>query len=208
MLEDALGPFLGTWTLMMAAMMVPSAMPMFLLHRLTAADGAGRVRTELRSVLFVVGYLLVWASFGIAVWLAGRLVELLVPPEGRAPAIAAVLLVAGLYQLTPLKAACLRACRTPMDFLLTHWHRGLGGALRLGGEHGLYCLGCCWALMAVFVGAGAMGLAWAVLIATVVFVEKIAPRGPVFGRAVGALLIGGAILVALRPELVGPAGRM
>ena len=208
MIEDALAPFLGTWTLMMAAMMVPSAMPMFLLHRLTAADGSGRVRTELRSLAFVSGYLLVWASTGIAVWLAGRLVELVVPPESRAAGIAAVLLVAGLYQLTPLKAACLRACRTPMDFLLTHWHRGLGGALRLGVEHGLYCLGCCWALMAVFVGAGAMGLVWAVLIATIVFVEKIAPRGPLFGRAVGVVLLAGAILLLLRPELAGSAGGM
>lgn len=208
MIEDALAPFLGTWTLMMAAMMVPSAMPMFLLHRLTAADGAGRVRNELRSALFVAGYLLVWSSIGIAVWLAGRLVEALVPPEGRAAGIAAILVVAGLYQLTPLKAACLRACRTPMDFLLTHWHRGLAGALRLGVEHGLYCLGCCWALMAVFVGAGAMGLVWAVLIAGIVFVEKVAPRGPAFGRVVGLALVAGAILLLLRPELAGTAGGM
>jgi len=208
MIEDALAPYLGTWTLMMAAMMVPSAMPMFLLHRLTAADGSGRVLSELRSLAFVSGYLLVWASTGIAVWLAGRVVELFLPPEGRAAGIAAILLIAGLYQLTPLKTACLRACRTPMDFLLTHWHRGSAGALRLGVEHGLYCLGCCWALMAVFVGAGAMGLIWAVLIAAIVFVEKLLPRGVAFGRAVGVVLIVGAILLLLRPELAGTAGGM
>ncbi len=205
MIDDALVPFLGSWTLMMAAMMVPSAMPMFLLHRLTA-DGGGRARTELRNAAFVAGYLLVWASMGILVWLAGRVVQLFLPPEGRAAGIAAILLIAGLYQLTPLKTACLRACRTPMDFLLTHWHRGSAGALRLGVEHGLYCLGCCWALMAVFVGAGAMGLIWAVLIAAIVFVEKLLPRGVAFGRAVGVVLIAGAILLLLRPELAGTAG--
>ncbi len=187
---------------MMAAMMLPSAAPLILLHRI-GADRPGRVHREVRSAVFIAGYLLVWGSVGIAVWVSARIAEQVVPQEGRAFAIAAVLLAAGAYQLTPLKTTCLRACRTPMDFLLTHWYRGLAGSLRLGVEHGLYCFGCCWALMAVFVAAGAMSLLWALIIASVVFIEKVAPRGVGFGRALGVGLIVAAAVVAIRPELAG-----
>ena len=162
-----LGPFLGTWTVMMAAMMLPSATPMILLHRLGAN---GRVRTQLWSAAFVAGYLVVWASVGIVVWGAAIAASAIMMPEERALGVAAILLIAGVYQFTPLKSTCLRACRTPADFLLTHWHRGLSGQVRLGVEHGLYCLGCCWALMALFVGAGAMSLMWAVGIVAAVIV--------------------------------------
>lgn len=202
MVEDALAPFLGTWTLMMAAMMLPSAAPMILLHRL-GAERPGRLHREARSAVFIAGYLLLWGSVGIAVWALARIAEQVVPPEGRAIAVALVLLAAGVYQLTPLKATCLRACRTPMDFLLTHWYRGLAGSLRLGVEHGWYCFGCCWALMAVFVAAGSMSLVWALVIASVVFVEKVASRGVGFGRALGVVLIVAAAVVAIRPELAG-----
>ena len=193
-----LGPFLGTWTVMMAAMMLPSATPMILLHRLGAN---GRVRTQLWSAAFVAGYLVVWASVGIVVWGAAIAASAIVMPEERALGVAAILLIAGVYQFTPLKSTCLRACRTPADFLLTHWHRGLSGQVRLGIEHGLYCLGCCWALMALFVGAGAMSLVWAVGIALVVLVEKVRPDGIAFGRIAGALLIAAAVIVFARPDL-------
>ena len=193
-----LGPFLGTWTVMMAAMMLPSATPMILLHRLGAN---GRVRTQLWSAAFVAGYLVVWASVGIVVWGAAIAASAIVMPEERALGVAAILLIAGIYQFTPLKSTCLRACRTPADFLLTHWHRGLSGQVRLGVEHGLYCLGCCWALMALFVGAGAMSLMWAVGIALVVLVEKVRPEGITFGRIAGALLIAAAVIVFARPDL-------
>jgi len=197
-MDEALGPFIGTWTVMMAAMMLPSATPMILLHRL-GADG--RLRTQLWSGAFVAGYLVVWASVGIVVWGAGMAANSIVTQEERAVAVAAILLVAGVYQFTPLKSTCLRACRTPADFLLTHWHRGLSGQLRLGIEHGLYCLGCCWALMALFVGVGAMSLVWAVGIALVVLVEKLRAEGVAFGRIAGALLIAAAVIVLARPEL-------
>src|SRR5438105_1771028 len=197
-MNQAPGPFLGTWTLMMAAMMLPSAMPMILLHRL-GADG--RVSAQLWSASFVAGYLVLWASVGVVVWGAAMATEALVPSELRALGVAAVLLLAGIYQFTPLKSTCLRACRTPADFLLTHWHRGLSGQVRLGVEHGLYCLGCCWALMALFVGAGAMSLVWAVGIALVVLVEKVRPEGIAFGRIAGALLIAAAMIVFARPDL-------
>jgi predicted metal-binding membrane protein len=199
-LGAALAPFLATWTVMMAAMMLPSAMPMILLHRRGVA-GSARMLTELRSATFIGAYLLVWAAFGVGVWLVTRLSDALLPMGARAPAVAAILLLAGVYQFTPLKAACLRVCRSPMDFLLTHWYPGVAGEMRLGLEHGLYCLGCCWALMVVFVGAGAMGLLWAAVIALAVLVEKVFPRGVAFGRVMGTGLIAGALLVVARPEI-------
>lgn len=200
-----LAPFLGSWSLMMAAMMLPSALPMIRLHRL-GADGG--LRREVWSGAFVAGYLVVWASVGIVVWGAAMATEMLLMPEQRALAVAGLLMLAGVYQFTPLKSTCLRACRTPADFLFTHWHRGLGGQLRLGVEHGLYCLGCCWALMAIFVGVGAMSIPWAVGIAAVVLIEKVLPQGVVFGRALGVLLIAAAIVVFIRPDLVGDMGPM
>jgi len=183
---------------MMAAMMLPSATPMILLHRL-GADG--RVRRGLWSAAFVAGYLVVWASVGIVVWGAAIAASTIVMPEQRAVAVAAILLLAGVYQFTPLKSTCLRACRTPADFLLTHWYRGLFGQLRLGIEHGLYCLGCCWALMALFVGVGAMSLVWAAGIAVVVRIEKVRPEGVAFGRIAGGLLIVAAAIVFAFPDL-------
>jgi predicted metal-binding membrane protein len=197
-MDQALAPFLGTWSVMMAAMMLPSATPMILLHRLGAE---GRVRTELWSAAFVAGYLVVWASVGIVVWGIAMVTNTFAIPEQRALGVAGILLLAGVYQFTPLKSTCLRACRTPADFLLTHWHRGLVGQVRLGIEHGLYCLGCCWALMALFVGVGAMSLVWAGGIAAVVFIEKVLPRGIAFGRIAGILLVAAAAIVLARPDL-------
>jgi predicted metal-binding membrane protein len=148
----------------------------------------------------------VWAAVGIVVWGAGIAASAIVMPEQRAFAVAAILLLAGAYQFSPLKSTCLRACRTPADFLLTHWHRGLSGQVRLGVEHGLYCLGCCWALMALFVGVGAMSLVWAAGIALVVLVEKVRPEGVAFGRVAGGLLIVAAIVVLARPDLAMSIG--
>ena len=189
---------------MMAAMMLPSATPMIRLHRL-GAEGRG-LKRELWSAIFVAGYLIVWGLVGIVVWGAAMVTEMAITPELRAIAAGALLLVAGVYQFTPLKSACLRECRTPADFLMTHWRRGLGGQLRLGVEHGLYCVGCCWALMAIFVGVGAMSIPWAAAIATVVLVEKVVPHGIAFGRILGAILVIAALLVLVRPELVAGMG--
>src|SRR5438128_10900549 len=128
-----LGPFLGTWTVMMAAMMLPSATPMILLHRLGAN---GRVRTQLWSAAFVAGYLVVWASVGIVVWGAAIAASAIVMPEERALGVAAILLIAGVSQFTPFKATYLRACRMPADFLLTHLHAGLSCQVPLGAQPG------------------------------------------------------------------------
>ena len=193
--------FLVAWIVMMAAMMLPSSAPMFLLFRVSAGDGT---HGELRTLAFGAGYLLVWAVVGAIVLVAQRVLDVLVSPDMRPYGVAAVLLAAGAYQFTPLMATCLRACQTPADFLVRHWRGGTVGALRLGVDHGLYCLGCCWALMAVLVAAGGMGLAWVVLIALIVLVEKLVPGAIWFGRGVGVAFVLGALVVLVRPELVMP----
>ncbi|MGH8734119.1 MAG: DUF2182 domain-containing protein [Burkholderiales bacterium] len=197
---EALGPFLAGWTPMMAVMMLPSAAPMIRVFRLVAADAPN---PSLRMALFVMGYLLVWAAVGIPAWGLGVLLMDLGAPVAQVTAV--TLIAAGVYQLTPLKDVCLRACRTPMDFLVTHWYPGSLGAVRLGVEHGLYCVGCCWGLMAAFVLVGAMSLSWLAAVAALVFAEKVLPRGALVGRAAGFALIAAGILVLARPDLAMPA---
>jgi predicted metal-binding membrane protein len=178
------GLWLGAWTAMMAAMMLPSAAPIVLLY--------GRRSNALNSTLLMAGYVLVWAAVGLVAYeLSMRIMD---PADG---AVAAVLIAAGLYQLTPLKSACLKRCRSPLDFLVTHWRGGRTGALRLGAEHGAYCVGCCWALMLVLVVAGAMGLVWVIAIALAVAAEKLLPAGQWLGRAGGIALVAAGIAVAI-----------
>jgi predicted metal-binding membrane protein len=178
------GLWLGAWTVMMAAMMLPSAAPIVLLY--------GRRSNTIDSTLLMSGYLSVWALVGVAAYAVDT--RLMHPGDA---AVGAVLIVAGVYQLTPLKTACLKRCRNPLDFLVTHWRKGRVGALRLGADHGAYCVGCCWALMAVLVVAGAMGLVWVVAIAVVVAAEKLLPAGQWFGRVGGIALVASGIVVAL-----------
>lgn len=199
--------FVVAWLVMMAAMMLPSAAPMVLLYHAVARGQAAPGNPYALTALFVAGYLLVWGGFGLVVYSAqtGLTVaaDISTTIASALPlGTAAVLMLGGLYQLTPLKSVCLRQCRSPMDFLMFRWRSDrLAGALRLGAEHGVYCLGCCWGLMVVLVAAGAMGLAWVALIALVVFVEKLLPWGETTARLVGVLLLGLGVAVALRPEL-------
>jgi len=169
----------------MAAMMLPSVAPFALLY----ARGAS---TPAAPGLLAAGYLGVWALVGIPAYALDRALGMHHPT-----ATAAVLIAAGLYQLSPLKQACLRRCRSPVDFLVRYWRPGLGGAFRLGAHHGAYCLGCCIALMAVLVVAGGMGLVWVVAIALVVAAEKLLPHGPLLGKIGGVALIAAGIVVAL-----------
>ena len=177
------GLWIGAWTVMMAAMMLPSTSPLVLLY--------ARQSTAASSTLLTAGYVAVWAGVGLAAYgIDMRLPD----PSNRV--VGAVLIGAGLYQLTPLKTACLKRCRNPADFLVTHWRRGRVGALRLGLEHGAYCVGCCWALMGVLIVAGSMSLAWVVAIALVVAGEKLLPAGQLFGRLGGVgLLVAGIVVV-------------
>jgi predicted metal-binding membrane protein len=179
------GIWLLAWATMMAAMMLPSTTPLVALY-------GQRSRRATETALLVAGYLAVWTTVGAAAYGLDRIA----PDPGRL-AVAAVLIVAGLYQFTPVKDACLRPCRSPVDFLVTHWHGGSIGALRIGVEHGAYCVGCCWALMAVLVVAGAMGLFWVVGIALAVAAEKLLPTGPALGRIGGIALVAAGVVVAV-----------
>jgi predicted metal-binding membrane protein len=116
---------------------------------------------------------------------------------GLAPLIGgSVLILAGAYQLTPLKLACLRRCRSPLGFLMTEWREGLSGAIRMGLNHGLFCIGCCWLLMAILFVTGVMNLLWVALIAAFVLAEKVAPAGRTFGRLSGVALVAWGIWIA------------
>jgi predicted metal-binding membrane protein len=197
--------FVGAWVVMMAAMMLPSATPMFLLYRKLTVGSRQRKAAQL--AVFVSAYLITWALFGLAVFIAQEALRVLaaVSPGARAAwprVVAAVVFAAGVYQLSPLKDICLRQCRSPISFLMERWRSGVLGGLTLGFRHGLYCVGCCWGLMAILVAAGAMGLEWVALIAAVVFAEKLLPPGRHIARVVGIVLIGVAIVVALRPALI------
>jgi predicted metal-binding membrane protein len=179
------------WAVMMAAMMLPTAMPM-----VSVFAGLNRTRGEAgRTAAFVAGYLALWTAFGAAATAAQWMLQtrgLLSPMiVSMSPVLSAALLaIAGAFQFTPLKQACLRACRSPLGFLLTDWRAGLWGAARMGVRHGLYCLGCCWALMALLFVGGAMNLLWIAALTLLVAIEKFAPKGDILAKALGALMIG------------------
>ena len=182
------------WAVMMVAMMLPSAAPVTLLVATIArkrAETGGRV--GMSTALFVAGYLGVWTAFSAAAtmlqWQLDR-AGLLSPAMALASTVVAgvVLIGAGIYQWTPLKQACLRHCRSPFEFLMFHWRDGAVGALSSGVRHGLYCLGCCWMLMALLFVGGIMNIAWIAGIALLVLIEKVAPWGGWTGRATGLVM--------------------
>ncbi len=191
--------YVAAWAIMMAAMMLPSALPMIRLYAATLRNAAGWGKA-VGIGLFTIVYLGIWALTGVPIYLASVGLGA-VDTRTLAYAIAAVLVVAGLFQLSPLKQVCLRHCRSPLGFLLGHWREGWRGGLAMGGAHALYCLGCCWALMIVLVVAGAMGLIWVLLIAAVVAGEKLLPRGEWIARTTGLALVLLGVAVAIRPSL-------
>ena len=191
------------WTSMMAAMMLPSATPMILLFaavgRKTRAEGGPPAPVW----LFGLGYLLVWTGFALVAaglqWALDR--AMLLSPDmalAARPLAGALLVLAGVYQLTPLKNACLRQCRSPMAFVMTRWRTGGGGALRMGSEHGLFCLGCCWCLMLLLFVGGVMNVVWIVALTLYVLAEKTLFRTPWLERAgAAALIVWGLAVLAL-----------
>ncbi len=189
---------------MMAAMMLPSAAPMILLYATIARRRSERGESATAAGVFAFGYLAVWSVFSLAATALQHELEkaALLSPMMEATSITlagAVLIAAGLYQWTPLKQACLRYCRSPLDFLLAYWRPGAPGAFLMGLRHGAVCLGCCWLLMLLLFAGGVMNLAWIAGIAVFVLVEKLSPAGHWIGRAAGALLVawGGATLLAV-----------
>jgi predicted metal-binding membrane protein len=195
---------LGMWAVMMAAMMLPSAAPMILFYDTIAQARRARGELAVGSGVFAGGYLLVWAAFSLAAVSLqfGAEQAALLSPMMEMTSIAlsgALLIAAGLYQWTPLKQACLRRCRSPLEFVTTQWREGVRGAFTMGLKHGAYCLGCCWLLMLLLFIGGVMNFTWIAGLALFVLIEKIAPAGHWIGRAAGAGLIvwGGAMLAAL-----------
>jgi predicted metal-binding membrane protein len=189
--------FVGSWIVMMAAMMLPAVAPVVALYATAARRGLVAALP-----VFVAGYLAVWALSAVPAYAVARAIN---DPlmQGRpwvARLAGGTLLAAAAYQLTPLKAVCLRHCRSPLSFFMarTTSLRGRRAAITAGAGHGLYCLGCCWALMAVLVVLGGMQLAWALALAIVITVEKQAPWGALFARvtAVAAAALGVALLVS------------
>jgi predicted metal-binding membrane protein len=191
-------PAFTMWALMMVAMMLPSAAPMILLH--ARIDRAERPHQRLmHSLLFILGYLVVWSLFSLAAALAqsaliaAGLISATSLVLGQRALAAGLLLAAATYQLSRAKAACLDQCRSPIYFVMRYARPGAAGALRLGTIHGLYCLGCCWGLMLLLFVGGVMNLAWIALLAALVFVEKVAPTSWHASRWIAAALAAGAI---------------
>src|SRR5262245_2119730 len=192
--------YVAGWTVMMAAMMLPSALPMIALYGATQRGTDGPIRRIGRVALFTLVYLGIWAMTGVPMYLASTWLAAQTG-TGLGYGIAGVLVVAGIFQLSPLKQVCLRHCRSPVGFLLGHWRPGWRGSLALGWAHAVYCLGCCWALMVVLVVAGAMGLPWVLLIAAAVAAEKLLPGGVWIARGLGLVLVLLGLTVAMRPDV-------
>lgn len=187
-------PLTLMWFGMMAAMMAPTAWPWVrAFHRFSGASGA---RAAGESAEFAAGYLLAWFGYAVSAALVQRAMHgtLLMPPGGdrAAPLVGAIIfIVAGLYQFAPLKRACLTHCRTPLGYFLTQWRSGPAGAFRMGLQHGLFCVGCCWAMMATAFAVGVMNLWWMAALGGLALLEQVAPQGPALRR-----VLGGAFLVA------------
>jgi len=190
------------WWVMMIAMMLPSAAPMVLLHAAVKRRSEPEAEVTVLTGLFVLGYLVIWSMFSAAAVVLQWGLELrgLVSPvmmSVTSETLGGVILVAaGIYQLTPLKHACLEHCRSPVHYLSRHHRPGRNGALRMGLGHGAYCLGCCWVLMALLFFGGIMNLYWIAGLAILVMVEKLMPHGHRLAQAagIGLVIIGGILL--------------
>jgi predicted metal-binding membrane protein len=190
------------WWTMMIGMMVPSAAPMILLFANVQRRQLAAESPKLRVALFTAGYLSVWGAFSVLAAGAQTVLTrltLLAPVDLTVTTRLGVLLVAlaGVYQLTPLKNACLRRCRSPAEFLASHWRRGNAGALRMGALHGAYCVGCCWLLMGLLFVVGIMNLVWVAVIAAFVLIEKLVPQGETTAKINGFALLALALFLAL-----------
>jgi predicted metal-binding membrane protein len=191
---------------MMAAMMFPSIAPMVLMHaRIQEGKRAnGQAAPFGATAVFVAGYLLVWSTAGLVgysiLWLGHELSPGFLAWDEAGPYVAgAVIVAAAIYQLTPLKDVCLSKCRSPFAFLLTAWKPGRLGALRMGLEHGGWCVGCCWALMAALIAVGVMSVGWMVFVAALIAVEKLLPWKALANRSIAIVLIALGLGVAFAP---------
>ena len=198
------------WWVMMIAMMAPSAAPMVLLFAAIKRRQAKTDSPVVSAWIFVAGYLVIWAGFSLVAvavqWgldQAGLLSGMMATTSNFLAGI--ILLAAGLYQLTPIKRACLRYCQSPVFFLSRYWQPGAMGALRMGFRHGSYCVGCCWFLMALLFVSGVMNLVWIAAVAIYVGFEKLLPRSPWLSRAAGVgLIVSGGVVLARSLVVTAP----
>jgi len=190
------------WTVMMVAMMVPSAAPMILAFLTVNQRRQATARPFVPVTIFLLGYLAVWTAFSavatLAEWGLHQAALLSTTMTATSTALnGGLLIAAGVFQWTPLKRACLKGCRSPLSFLMSEWREGTAGAFIMGLRHGTYCVGCCWVLMALLFVAGVMNLFWVAVIALFVLAEKIGPKGELLARVAGiGLIIAGAALMA------------
>jgi len=197
--------FFGGWTAMMAAMMLPAASPMVTMYGRSARKLYRPLPAAGLITLFVCGYLLIWGLFGLGAY---GINEAVAEAAGRwdrvtdsAPyAGGALLILAGVYQLSPLKQLCLSKCRTPVGFMLTEWRPGAAGALRIGTKHGLFCLGCCVGLMLGLIVAGVMSIGWMLTLGVLIFAEKITRWGPQLSRLTGVVMFAAGLALLIRGE--------
>lgn len=190
------------WSVMMIGMMLPSAAPVILLYGLVVRKDATVSSAVSQIYAFAAGYLLAWTVFSLLATVTQALLSqaLLLTPmmeSGNTRFGAAVLIVAGAYQWSPLKQSCLTLCRSPAEFIARYWQKGRAGALRMGLRHGWICIGCCWALMLLLFFGGVMNFWWIAAITLFVLLEKIAPLGAGGGKLSGAALIASGLAVLL-----------
>ncbi|HEV2056704.1 MAG TPA: DUF2182 domain-containing protein [Methylomirabilota bacterium] len=191
------------WAVMMIAMMVPAAAPMVLTFAMVQRTRREQDRAAIPTVVFLLGYAAVWTAYATAAALAQwRLHEAGLLSAAMASTSArlggALLLVAGIFQWTPLKQACLAKCRSPLSFVMTEWRDGRAGAFVMGMRHGAYCVACCWALMALLFVAGVMNLLWVAGLAAFVLAERVLPGGPAVSRIAGTLLLVAGVVILVR----------
>jgi predicted metal-binding membrane protein len=203
----ALGWYVGVWVTMMAAMMLPSAAPIVVFFAEASGSRAKQGTASAPTWMFVAGYLVVWTAFGLLAYGVYRLVDAFEAGtlgwDRGGPYVAGLAIAgAGLYELTPLKELCLRHCRSPLHVVASGWRSGPFSALRMGVEHGAYCVGCCWGLMVILFALGVMSLLWMAIVAAVIFGQKVLPRAHRLALPLAVAFIAFGVWVAAAPSHV------
>jgi predicted metal-binding membrane protein len=202
-----LGWYVGVWVTMMAAMMFPSVAPMVLLFHRVSGERPKHGQPFAPTWIFVLSYLAVWTAYGLAAFAVYRLVVhvdlgFLDWDRGGRYVAGAAIGLAGIYELTPLKSVCLRHCRSPLHFVLGHWREGWLGAIRMGCEHGAFCVGCCWGLMIALFALGVMSLTWMAVVAALIFAQKVLPKGEYLTGIFAVAFLSAGIWVTFSPATV------
>ena len=190
------------WAIMMVGMMLPSVAPTVLIYAAIARKAATGNTPVAPTGAFISGYVVIWIVFSLfattAQWALDQAALLSPMMVSNSVGLGAVLIVtAGIYQWLPIKDKCLQQCRSPVDFITSHWQKGMTGAFRMGLSHGMFCLGCCWVLMSLLFVGGVMNLLWIAAITLFVLLEKILPLGDAGGRVMGLIMIATGAIIAL-----------